>query len=85
VVKQLFYLATKHSKSLEPYARKLADGTTITVTPLSPAHKQINLREGHHRLALGDVPGDDGQPDGSAQDARLRRGRMEAHGGEEPA
>jgi hypothetical protein len=26
----------------------------LTVTPLSPAHKQINVREGHHRLALGD-------------------------------
>jgi hypothetical protein len=41
VVKQLFYFATKYSKSLEPYVRKLADGTTITVTSLSPAHKHI--------------------------------------------
>jgi hypothetical protein len=72
VVKQLFYFASKYSKSLEPYVRKLADSVTITVTPLSPAHKQINVQEGHHRLALDDVPGDDGQPDGAAQDVRLR-------------
>jgi hypothetical protein len=49
VVTQLLHLATNHSKSLEPYPRKLADGTTITVTPLSPAHKHIleRVRDWH--------------------------------------
>jgi hypothetical protein len=55
-VKQLFKFRDQILQEPRAYVRKLADGTTITVTPLSPADKQINAREGHHGLALGDVP-----------------------------
>jgi hypothetical protein len=72
VVAQLLHLATNPSKSLEPYLRKLADGTR-PLRSRAVARAQADTRA-RHGLALGDVPGDeyDGQPDGAAQDARLR-------------